>query len=89
MSSNFLETPEDLERVPPGTEIDDQGLRAVKGESGAWLYPDGQYWEPGLPAYVVVFEYCITCERERKWQWEDGKLYCTGCACASNREETA
>lgn len=48
-----IEHPEQLDALPTGAEIDDQGLRAVKGETGAWRYADGQYWEPDLPCELV------------------------------------
>jgi hypothetical protein len=48
--STEINTIEELETLPPGTVINDQGLRAVKTESGVWQYSDGQYWEPELPA---------------------------------------
>lgn len=44
-----------LEALPVGTPIIDGGdLHAVKTSSGAWLYDDGQYWEPEMfPCKVV------------------------------------
>lgn len=41
-----IHTVEELESLPVGQHIDDQGLHAVKVKSGAWLYDDGHYWEP-------------------------------------------
>ncbi|WP_043738115.1 hypothetical protein [Nocardia asiatica] len=49
-----LETHEDLERLPAGKVIDDQGLLAIKTGTGTFLYlADGQHWEPGLPAELA------------------------------------
>lgn len=42
----FIDSPEGLEALPVGARIDDSGLTASKTQDGAWLYPDGQHWEP-------------------------------------------
>ncbi|MBF6358123.1 hypothetical protein IU449_26870 [Nocardia higoensis] len=43
---DLIHTPEGLEALPVGARIDDSGLTARKTEDGAWLYDDGQHWEP-------------------------------------------
>lgn len=51
----IIESPEELDALPPGKHIIDGGyLHAVKTDSGAWLYDDGEHWEPEMfPCKVV------------------------------------
>ncbi|WP_157978403.1 hypothetical protein [Nocardia aurea] len=48
-----IEDPDQLDALPVGSAIVDSGLRATKTSSGGWLYPHGQYWEPGLPCKLA------------------------------------
>ena len=50
-----VEDPAGLEALPAGKHIIDGGdLHAVKTEGGAWLYDDGEHWEPEMfPCKVV------------------------------------
>lgn len=44
-----VDDPSGLEALPVGTHIIDGGdLHAVKTASGAWLYDDGEHWEPEM-----------------------------------------
>ena len=51
----IIESPEELDALPPGKHVIDGGyLHAVKTDSGAWLYDDGEHWEPEMfPCKVV------------------------------------
>lgn len=50
-----IDDPAGLEALPVGRHIIDGGdLHAVKTASGAWLYDDGEHWEPELFPCVVV-----------------------------------
>lgn len=35
-----------LDALPPGARIVDEGVRATKTDDGAWLYETGMFWEP-------------------------------------------
>ncbi|MFS0885274.1 hypothetical protein [Aeromicrobium sp. 179-A 4D2 NHS] len=48
-----VETAEELEALPYDAVVESGGRPAIKGESGAWWYADGQAWEPALPANVL------------------------------------
>ena len=41
-----LNDPDELEALPVNSVINDNGLRARKTGSGAWQYPNGEFWEP-------------------------------------------
>jgi hypothetical protein len=48
-----IRTPDEADELAIGAAINDQGLAAVKVESGSFRYTTGEYWEPGLPVLVV------------------------------------
>ena len=48
-----ITSPEQLNSLPAGYHIRDHGLLAIKSQSGAWRYGDGQHHHPELPVEAI------------------------------------
>lgn len=52
----LVNDPDELEALDcgPGSLLVSQGIGAVMGRNGEWLWADGDYWEPEFPVLVQL-----------------------------------
>ncbi|WP_228002111.1 hypothetical protein [Nocardia australiensis] len=48
-----IDSPEALDALPVGAIISDHGRLAAKSSVGAWIYGDGEAWQPRLPVTLL------------------------------------
>lgn len=64
-----LNDPDELEKLPVASVINDNGLRAEKLKTNVWRYPNGEFWEPAwfpcLLVWVPEFGWGTACSAYR------------------------